>query len=296
MTIRVGSIDLIGLQEVYTEDSQALVELRGPGQAGGFFQDLGREPMTVVMSGILFGEEPSAALEELRQAQQEARPLPFAADVIAGAEFTDVLILDLKVRQIAGARGRYSFFLRVREHTEAPEPADAGIAEVERAVEAEADAWNGGAIDAASVLEDPASLAPATAANPSLLDNLSEDELVDLLGAATPGSSGEALGGVLVALGERDPAALGGALTGIRERGGLAAIIDKLAAAGAVVRERLAALDLAAMLPIVLDMVNGTGVVADLKRVMSAADALASELQAFDPDTIFGDIEDGGEP
>jgi len=296
MTIRVGSIELIGLQEVYTEDTQALVELRGPGQAGGVFQDLGREPVTVVMSGILFGEESGAALEELRQAQQKARPLPFAAEVIAGAEFTDVMILDLRVRQLAGARGRYSFFLRVREHTEAPEPEDAGVAEVEAAIEADADAWSGGATDAASVLEDASSLAEATAANPALLDNLSETELAEVLGAATPGSSGDALGGVLVTLGERDPAALGAALTGVHKNGGLSALIDKVSAASAIVRARLARLDLASMLPIVMDMVKGAGIIADLKRVMSTAEALATELRDFDPDTIFGDIDREVEP
>lgn len=68
-----------------TQDARSLVQQRGPGQAGSVAQDLGREPVVVTMEGLLLGDDPHAALEELRQAQTDARPA-FAADAIAGAE------------------------------------------------------------------------------------------------------------------------------------------------------------------------------------------------------------------
>lgn len=298
MAIRIGAIELVGLQEVYTEDTQALTPLRGAGQAGGIFQDLGREPLTIVMRGVLFGADPQAALEELRQAQQEARPLPFAAAVIAGAELTDVLILDLRVRQLAGTRDRYAFFLRVCEHNEPPEAEDAGVAAVDDGVEADAAAWSAGAAEAAAVLEDPSSLADAVDRDPSLLANLDDGELGEAIaGAASSDLDGARLGGVLAVLGERDPAALGGALAEVAAKGRMAALVDKLAAAGGAALDRLRRLDLASMLPLVLDLVNGTGVVKDVQEVIASASALMDALAELDPAAILDDLADalGGE-
>ena len=130
MAVRIGSIELSGLQDIRTVDARNLVQQRGPGQSGSVAQDLGREPLTVVMEGLLLGDDPNAALEELRGAQTDARPLAFAADAIAGAELTDVLIQDLKVRQLAGFRLQYWFHLEVREYTEPPESPGSAAAAV----------------------------------------------------------------------------------------------------------------------------------------------------------------------
>ncbi len=292
MTIRIGKLELVGLQTIYTEDTQAMVELRGPGQPG-VFQDLGREPVTIVMEGILFGAEPQAALEELRQAQQHAEPLPISAGVIAGAELTDVLILELRVRQLAGTRDRYTFFMRVREHNEPPESPEAGAAEVDAAIADAVEQWAASAMDAASVVEDPSTLAAAAAANPDLLTNLSQDELTDALSQAQADMSGEQLGELLSTLGERDPAALASTLAGIQARGGLGGFVDKLASAGATVYARLARLDLARMLPIVMDLVRGTGLISDVRKVIAAAEELRVELAAFDPGAMVRELRGG---
>src|SRR5689334_8197574 len=107
MAVRIGKIELVGLNKVYTEDTRNLVKLRGPGQTGGVYQDLGREPVSVVMEGILVGDDTYAALEELRQAQAKAKPMSFAADAIAGTDITQVLIADFQVRQLAGYTDRF---------------------------------------------------------------------------------------------------------------------------------------------------------------------------------------------
>src|SRR5690348_9571612 len=102
MAVRIGKIDLVGLTNVSTEDNRNVVQQRGPGQSGSVAQDLGREPVTVVLEGTLFGEGAEPALEELRDAQTKANPLSFAADAIAGAELTDVIIADFQVKQLPG--------------------------------------------------------------------------------------------------------------------------------------------------------------------------------------------------
>src|SRR5262245_63026134 len=208
MPVRIGKIELVGLNKVYTEDTRSLVKQRGPGEAGGLFQDLGREPVTIVMEGILLGDDTQAALEELRSAHANAKPMSFAADAIAGADLTHVLIADLQVRQLAGHAERFAFFLRVREHTEPPEPAGAGAAQVDAAAKADAAAWQQGAVDAAAVKQDPASLMTKIDENPALVAHLDGDELGALAGANADAMSGKDFGNLLGTVGQMNPSAV----------------------------------------------------------------------------------------
>lgn len=293
MSVRVGEIELIGLQSVRTEDTRALVPLRGPGQLGGLFQDLGREPVTIALEGFLLGDDTGAALEQLREAQQGAKPLAFAADVIAGVEFTDVLILDFKVRQLAGFRDRFWFYLRVREYTEPPESPGRADAAVDEAVAADADAWARDTTDASAVLQDPARLPSAVATNPALLEQLSADELSDALGEGADAISGKQLGDVLSSVGEADPRKLGGVLQGMQRKGSLARFIEKLAVEGVKLKQRLAGIDLADVAGLVMSITSGTGVVADFKEVVARAQAFARELADLDPLGPFAALIDG---
>jgi hypothetical protein len=110
-----------------------------------------------------------------------------------GTDLTDVIIEDFKVRQVAGYKDRYRFSLRLREHIEAPEASDAAMADVNAQVSADGAAWGDASLAAAGVLQDPASLPAALAANPALLDNLDMDALGDAvannLDSSTPASS-----------------------------------------------------------------------------------------------------------
>ena len=55
MTVRIGKVELPGLQDLHTEEARTLVEQRAPKQQGSVFQDLGREPLTLTRkeTGIL---------------------------------------------------------------------------------------------------------------------------------------------------------------------------------------------------------------------------------------------------
>ncbi len=72
MSVRIGKIELSGVQDLHTEEARTLVEQRVPEQQGSVFQDLGREPVTILIDGLLFGEESLSALETLRQAHAKA--------------------------------------------------------------------------------------------------------------------------------------------------------------------------------------------------------------------------------
>ena len=45
MSVRIGKIELTGVQDLHTEEARTLVEQRVPEQQGSVFQDLGREPL-----------------------------------------------------------------------------------------------------------------------------------------------------------------------------------------------------------------------------------------------------------
>ena len=67
MSVRIGKIELTGVQDLHTEEARTLVEQRVPEQQGSVFQDLGREPLTIVIDGLLFGADALSSLETLRR-------------------------------------------------------------------------------------------------------------------------------------------------------------------------------------------------------------------------------------
>ena len=111
MTVRLGKIELTAVQSLHTEESRTLVEQRVPEQQGSVFQDLGRDPVTLMLEGLLLGEQALQTLEKLRQAQAKAEPLSFAADIAEGSELTEVVIEDFRARQVAGYAARFRFSL-----------------------------------------------------------------------------------------------------------------------------------------------------------------------------------------
>lgn len=291
MPVRIGKIELIGLTNVYTEDARNLVQQRVPGQSGGVFQDLGREPVTVVMEGILLGEDTQAALEELRQAQMKATPMPFAADAIAGADLTDVLIADFQVKQLAGHENRFSFFLRVKEYVEPPAAADAGVAAVDDAVAADAGAWAQGSVDAAGVLQDPGSLMEAVDANPELLGHLSPDELGSVVDQTKGSLTGKNFGSLLGSLGKVNPAAIGGFIDSLRNAGSLGEFIQKLASEGVNLLELVKGVDFGAALSLIKAIAGAGDFLSKLQRVAKEAGELGGVLADFDPLGPFKDLE-----
>lgn len=293
MTVRIGNIELVGLQDIHTDDARSLVEQRGPGQIGGVFQDLGREPVTVVMEGYLLGEDPHGALEQLRQAQTDAEPMTFAADVIAGADLTDVLILEFKVKQLAGYRDRYWFYLKVREYTEPPESQAANDAAVDDAAAADAAAWADGGVGAGAVLQNPDSLTAAVQDNPAVLEHLSAEELTGVIGEAAPGMTGADLGNVLAAI--DDPSKIGGVLEGMQNAGSLGGFVEKMAGENFDLLSKLQGINLGEILQIVQGIAGSADFLAKLQAIVAKATALGADITKLDTIGAIRSIVEGGE-
>lgn len=276
MPVRLGDIELRSVQDVRADDNRTLVELRVPGQSGSVFQDLGRAPATVVLAGLLVGEDASDILDRLRAAYQKAKPLAFASDIAIGTEMTEIVIADLLVRQEAGYRDRYRYTVKVREHIEPPENAAANQAAVDAAVEADAAAWAGDASAAGDALADPAGLADALAEQPGILAHMSADQLAESIGGNLDAIDPGKLADVMDTVGTLDPAKGAGMLGKLKEAGKLGGFVDKLLSVGRTI------LDVARKFGGLLMQV---GEIMDLikaaKKLSAAAKALWKDMGEF---------------
>jgi hypothetical protein len=232
MAVRIGSIDLPGIQNLHTEEARTLVEQRVPEQKGSVFQDLGREPVTIALDGFLFGESVLDTLETLRGAQSRAEPQSFAADVVVGTDLTEVVIETFRVRQVAGYANRYRFVMRLREHVPPPQSATAANAPVNAGVQTDAADWGGNSLAAAGALADPASLTDALDQNPALLAHLDMNDLGDSVMRNMDGLDAGQLDGVVGKLAELDPDKAEGLFQRLAQKGGMLGMLAKYVQSG----------------------------------------------------------------
>lgn len=275
MSVRIGKIELTGVQDLHTEEARTLVEQRVPEQQGSVFQDLGREPVTIVIDGLLFGSDALSSLETLRQAHAKAEPQSFAADLVVGTDLTEVVIEDFRVRQLAGYRDRFRFSLRLREHIEPPQASDAAMADVNAGVATDAAAWGDGSLAAASVLQDPASLAAALSANPALLDSLDMDALGDAVANNLDSLDAGQLDGMLNSIAAADPTKAGGLFSALGKAGALGSMLAKYAQEGAAFLKQL---DPSKLSSLMKAFSGGLEFLNQLKKVADAAGRLASDI------------------
>ena len=293
MSVRIGKIELSGVQDLHTEEARTLVEQRVPEQQGSVFQDLGREPVTILIDGLLFGEESLSALETLRQAHAKAEPQSFAADLVVGTDLTDVIIEDFRVRQVAGYRDRYRFSLRLREHIEPPAAADAAVADVNQGVAADAAGWSDSSLAAAGVLQDPASLSAALAAQPGLLDTLDMDALGDAVAGNLDSLDAGQLDGMLGALANADPTKAGGLFDALGKAGALGPMLAKYAQEGAAFLKKL---DPSKLSSLMRAFSGGLEFLNQLKKVAEAAGKLAGDIKDLRLPPELDRILKGGRP
>lgn len=284
MTVRIGKIELIGVQDIFTEEARNLVEQRVPDQKGSVFQDLGRDPVTVVLEGVLFGDDVLDSIEELRRAQEKAEPLSFAADIAVGTELTEVIIEEARLRQVAGYAHRYRFTIRIREHVEPPESPAKAAAPVNEAVAADADAWADDSLAAAGALQDPAAIPETLAANPGALAQMSADDLSKAVSDNAEKLSSEDLGGILKSVGDLDPEKMGGVLGSLNQSGAMGGFMEKFASAGLNLKEMLAGIDLQGLVKdLVAAITGGVEFIQKAKKVGDLTVKLFNDLKAFNP-------------
>jgi DNA circularisation protein N-terminus len=279
MSVRIGSIELTGVQDLHTEEARTLVEQRVPEQQGSVFQDLGREPVTIVIEGLILGDEASSTLESLRQAHASAEPQSFAADLVVGSDLTDVVIADFRVRQLAGYRNRYRFTLRLREHIEPPQSSNAALAGVNDSVAADADAWGADSLAAASVLEDPASLSDALGTHPGLLNSLDMDSLGEAVAGNLDSFNAGQLGGMLDSIAAIDPGKANSFFDALGKAGALGPMLSKYVQEGASLLQQLKNLDPSKFGSLIRAFSGGLEFLSQLKKVADAAGKLVTDIK-----------------
>lgn len=292
MTVRIGNIELTSVQNLHTLESRTLVEQRVPEQQGSVFQDLGREPVTLILEGLLLGENALSMLEKLRQAHAKAEPLSFAADIAVGSELTEVVIEDFKARQVAGYDNRLRFSLRLREHIEPPQPAGAATAGVDAGVADDAAAWGDDSLAAANVLQDPSSLTAALGDNPGLLDQLDMDDLGSAIADNMDALNADQLGGMLESVADLNPAKASALMDALGKAGALGDMINKFVAEGKSIVEFIRKIPVTS---IIAALKGGLEFLTQLKKVADAAGKLVTDIGHLElPPELDRIIKGGG--
>ena len=114
---RVGAIE--------SRERRSLVELPVPGRAGSLFQDLESDPVRLVLTGSLYGEEVrNEFLESLREKFRAGDPVTFVADIHTATEVEYVLIDDLWLRESGERPDQIAYFIALTESPPPPPPPD----------------------------------------------------------------------------------------------------------------------------------------------------------------------------
>lgn len=121
------TLDDITLPQVQTlriADARALAEHRAPEMDGSYFQNLGRDPTVIHVAGVASGPDALAFLTELNTRFDTGEPVAFVSDIVADTEIDQVLIADLKTREVAGKPERLAYAMVLHEFVEPETPED----------------------------------------------------------------------------------------------------------------------------------------------------------------------------
>jgi hypothetical protein len=118
----LDDLELPLVQVLHTEEDQVWVEHGVPALDGSLFQRLSRAPTRVRVEGVMAGDDALDNLEKLRRLYQAAEPVTFTADIMTATQVSQVLIVDLVVRELAGKPQCYHYTLILDEFVPTPEP------------------------------------------------------------------------------------------------------------------------------------------------------------------------------
>lgn len=118
----LDGVELQQVQEVASDDAEA-VEAHGvPALEGDFLQDLGRRAVRLTLNGSMLDAGAAQSLQTLREKFRAAQPVSFVSDIATATEVDQVLIEDLGIRQVAGQAQRFDYALTLREFIPPPQP------------------------------------------------------------------------------------------------------------------------------------------------------------------------------
>lgn len=118
----LDDLELPQVQEIATFDRRELAEHKPPGMSGSLLQNLGRRPTSLVVGGVATGPQAQIFIEQLNEKFRAGNPVPFVADILNETAIEEMLIDDLKIRDLAGKPLRFAYVLTLREHMEPVEP------------------------------------------------------------------------------------------------------------------------------------------------------------------------------
>ena len=123
----LGDIELPQVQEIRSVEKRVLVEHKPPGMEGGLLQNMGRRPMRLLLSGVKTGPDVLDFVEQLDDKFKEGEPISFVADIVTDTGIEQIVIDDLKWREVAGKPQCYAYVLVLREYIEPTGPEDASV-------------------------------------------------------------------------------------------------------------------------------------------------------------------------
>jgi len=113
------------INTIYSSEERKYAEFEVPGRSGSLFQDLNKQPVTVVIAGSLFGEESrDSFLQSVREKFQAGEPLTFTSDILTATDLQYVIIESLKFHQNAQNADETEFLVVLRESPPPPPPPD----------------------------------------------------------------------------------------------------------------------------------------------------------------------------
>jgi hypothetical protein len=114
----LDDLELIQVQEIATFDRRHLAEHKPPGMDGSILQNLGRQPATILLRGVVTGPETKDFVDKLNEKFRAGKPVPFVANIVADSRIEKVQIDDLRLEELAGKPERVAYVLTMREHIE----------------------------------------------------------------------------------------------------------------------------------------------------------------------------------
>lgn len=122
MPIEIANIALSRIHRIVTQERADFVAHRIPGLAGDLVQDMGRASVHLRIDGIFYGKKAKDDLDKLRNVYKDRKPVDFIADIVGQAYFSQVIIEQLEVRQIAEEQDQFSYQLTIAEYVPPPQP------------------------------------------------------------------------------------------------------------------------------------------------------------------------------
>jgi hypothetical protein len=116
MAIELGGIKLNRVHRIVTLEQADLVSHRIPGKDGNIVQDLGRDSVRLEINGIFYGAATASKdLEALRKLYKQRKPVDFVAEIVGQAYFSQVIVEQFEVFQLAGEPEQFSYKLAIAE-------------------------------------------------------------------------------------------------------------------------------------------------------------------------------------